>query len=386
MKISFDLRFAHLPWGSWFYVSEVIDVLVREHPETYWRIYHNPSSPPQQEIVRRLNARLAENPAVKIEFRPVKYPCLTLGQHWEFRRFHDDADVYHYLHFDMPLGMREPKRVMTIHDLYPLVLAGYCGRFKQMCFSMLCRRNIQRCDRIITVSQATKRDLLKHLDAPAERITVIPQGYSPAFRPINDAEALEQTRRRCVLPAHFILYCGNHKPHKNLRRLLQGYGLLPLAMRQHWSLVLTGPCDEHTHKLQQQTQQAGIADHVRFIGKVDAADMPALFNLADVLVQPSLYEGFGLPPLEALACGTAVVSSRGGALPEVVGNAARLFDPVNVDDLREQLQLALENDVDNISLKHQRLAQASRFGWLRTARETYQVYQQVAQNSGHASD
>ncbi|MBN2211288.1 MAG: glycosyltransferase family 4 protein [Sedimentisphaerales bacterium] len=379
MKVSFDLRFAHLPWGSWFYVSEVIDVLVREHPETVWRIYHNPSSPPQQDIIQRLQTYTAKGGTATMEFQPVKYPCLTLRQHWEFRRFHDDADVYHYLHFDMPLGMHGPKLVMTIHDLYPLVLEGYCGRFKRMCFRTLCRRNIQRCDRIITVSQATKRDLLKILNAPEDRITVIPQGYSPAFRPINDEDILKQTRRRCDLPAHFILYCGNHKPHKNLKCLLKAYRLLPAAMRQYWSLVLTGPADENTAILQKQARQSGITENVCFIGKVSAADMPALFNLADVLVQPSIYEGFGLPPLEAMACGTAVVSSRGGALPEVVGDAARLFDPQNENELCEQLQMALENDVGNKERKQKCLDQAKRFSWSRTARETYQVYKEIAQ-------
>jgi len=379
MKVSYDLRFAHLPGGSWFYVSELIELMVRAHSETAWRIYHNPYSPPQQEIIRRLDLLREEKDSAAIEYQPVKHPCLTLGQHREFRHFHDDADVYHYLHFDMPLGMRGPKLVMTIHDIYPLVLEGYCGKLKQMYFRALCRRNIDRCDRIITISQTSKRDILEKLNAPEERITVIPQGYSPAFRPINDTEFLHQTRCRYNLPHHFILYCGNHKPHKNLHRLLEAYSQLPKEMQQNWPLVLTGDIGDDTVPLQQQARQTGIAEKVHFIGMIPAIDLPALFNLADVLVQPSLYEGFGLPPLEAMACGTVVVSSRGGALPEVVGEAARLFNPRNTDEFREQMQLALENDVGNEQRKRQCLARAEQFSWSRTAQETFNVYREIAE-------
>ena len=382
MKVSYDLRFAHLPCGSWPYVSQVIEIMSREYPQTQWKIYHNPTSQPQQDIVRRLKSLCGNaGHGNQFTYQPVKYKCLSIGHHIEFLRFNDDCDVYHYLHFDMPLGMRKIPLVVTIHDLYPLVLPGYCSKLKKNFFKYICQKNGQRAARVITVSQNTKKDILEHLDIAEEKIVVIPQGYSTRFKPIDDVDSLNVIAEKYQLPQSFLLYTGNHKPHKNLPRLLQAYSVLPKALRDDMDLVLTGPITADTENLRELAKKLGIDSQVKFIGLIDPDELPGLYNLAKLLVQPSLYEGFGLPPLEAMACGKPVVCGRAGALPEVVGSAGRLFDPYNVDDIAGVLKEVIEKDVDNPPRKNVLLSRAAELGWAKTARKTYQLYQQIASGS-----
>ena len=379
MRISYDLRFAHLPCGSLPYVSNVIRILVRRHPETSWRIYHNTWSAPQQEIVRLLQ-RDQDNQTEKgrIDYRPVRFGCLSLRHHLEFLRYHDDADLYHYLHFDLPLGMRKIPVVVTIHDLYPLVLPGYCSAVKRGCFKFIAQRNARRATRVITVSKNTKKDIIEHLDIPAEKVIVINQGYSPEFHPIDDDEFLNGIRGKYDLPVKFILYTGNHKSHKNLARLLEAYERLPGKLRKAFPIVLTGPITAETQKLTEQAHNLNIDKQVKFIGMIPGDDLPALNNLASILVLPSVYEGFGIPLVEAMACGTPVLCSNAGAMPDVVADAGQLFDPYDIEQISQTLKEALENDVDNPVVRQSCLGRAEMFSWEKTAQQTYQLYESIA--------
>ena len=377
MKVSYDLRFAHLPCGSWPYVANVIEILMGEHPETQWRVYHNDWSPPQQEIVETLRSRFSGENG-RLELRKVKARCLSLRHHLEFSRIHDDADVYHYLHFDLPLGMRRIPLVVTIHDLYPLVLPGYCSAAKRGFFRFIARRNAHRAAAVITVSKSTRNDIVEQLSVPEDKIKVIPQGYSQKFRVIDDEGRLGRVRREHRLPERFILYTGNHKYHKNLRRLLQAYAALPRDMRSGIPMVLTGPITEETRQLQELARQLDIESLVSFTGLVPMADLPAMYNLASLLVLPSIYEGFGIPLVEAMACGTPVACADAAAMPEVVGDAGRLFDPYSVDDMTEALAAAVSNDIDNENVRQGCLERAKRYSWEHTAQLTYEVYKSVA--------
>lgn len=373
MKFSFDLRFAHFPCGGRTSVATLIRLMLEAHPQTAWRLYHNPGDPPQDEIVAALRPF-----EPRIEYYPIKHTCLSLGQHMEFLRVRDKAAVYHYPHFDMPLGMRGPKLFMTIHDLYPLVLPGYCSGMKRAYFKYLCRKNGARAARIITISQCTKRDILKHLGLPERKIVVIPQGVSEAYRPIKDREAWDRVQKRYQLPKHFILYCGNHKKHKNLERLLEAYARLPGSLRGSVALILTGPITAETHRLHELAERLGLAARVQFLGMVPGEDLPVLYNLAGLVVQPSLYEGFGLPMVEAMACGTPVVYANAGALPEVAGPAGRKFDPYDLEGMADALRKGIEQDMGNELCRKQSRQQAALFGWDKTAALTYAQYERAA--------
>jgi len=381
MKISYDLRFAHLPGGSWPYVSQLIWILVRDHPETQWRIYHNPWSVPQQEIIQHLQQ---EHPSqagtAGIDYRPVHCGCLSIRHHIEFLGVRDDACVYHYPHFDSPLGMRRIPLVVTIHDLYPLVLPGYCSPAKRAYFKFVTRQNARRARRIITISQNTKKDIVEYLKIPPEKIVVISQGHSREFCPVRDDQLLKCTGEKYHLPKKFMLYTGNHKPHKNLGRLLQALAELPDSLRKNFPLILTGPITADTQKLLAQANKLKIENQVRFLCSVGNEDLPHLYNLATLVVHPSLYEGFGLAPLEAMACGTPAVCSNASAIPEVAGQVCRLFDPYSVEDIAATITAALENDIDNPEKRQECLTHAANFTWEKCAHQTYKVYQAIARD------
>lgn len=372
MKISFDLRFAHLPGGGGVYTAELLKALVQTRPEIPWKIYHNPESRRQQAIIAEL-----QNKGANLEPTAVKAPCLSLRQHWEFRKFKDNKDLYHYPHFDMPLGMRGIPLVMTIHDLYPLTLPDYCSPMKRQYFHWLTRHNARRASRVITISQHTQRDIQQWLQCPPEKIRLIPQGYSRQYQPIQDRQHLTEVRQKHRLPEKFILYVGNHKPHKNLARLLEGYRLLPKETRQEYALVLTGPISKYTKTLQDLADRLDIRPQLQFLGLIGEEDLPALYNLASLCVLPSLNEGFGLPLVEAMACGTAVACSNAAAIPEVVGSAGRLFDPLDPQAISQAILQAIQNDVGKAAIRQKCLDQAAKFSWEKTAAQTWQVYQEI---------
>ncbi|MBN1765841.1 MAG: glycosyltransferase family 4 protein, partial [Sedimentisphaerales bacterium] len=315
MLISFDLRMAHLPGGGRVYVQKLLPTLAGEYPHIRWRLYYNHSCPAQREIIENISSldHLRNNPE-HLELRQVRSGPLTLSHHIEFLPVKDDASLYHYLHFDMPWGMRGLPLVMTIHDLYPLTVKGYCSGMKRAYFYRVARHNAHRATRIITISNYSRKDIVQYLEVDEKKVIVIPQSHAGIFRPIDDCDYLNQVRRKYHLPEKFIFYTGNHKPHKNLARLIRAYGKLPESLRREYTLVLTGAVTQQGRKLLDLSKESGLNESVMFTGWVDDGDLPGLYNLASLLVQPSLYEGFGLAPLEALACGTPVACSNATAI------------------------------------------------------------------------
>jgi len=371
MKISFDLRLAGLPGGGHVYVAGLVPALLALDAETTWRFYLNPRCPEQQRLLERWRR---DYPDRRIETVAVGAPCLSLRQHGEFLRFRDNADLYHYPHFDLPAGLRGIPLVVTIHDLYPISVPNYCDRARRFYFRLVTAAACRRATRVIAISRYTQEELVRRLHVAPEKITVIPQCVSPEYRPITDAEILAAITRKYALPERFILYTGNHKPHKNLPRLLAAYARLPERHRREFPLVLTGAVTKETRELMRQAGESGISGQVRFLGHVAAADMPPLYSRASLLVHPSTHEGFGLAPLEAMACGTAALCATAGAIPEVVGDAARLFDPNDIDSITEQLKTALDRDIEDPTVIEKGRRQAGRFTPEARARRTLALY------------
>ncbi len=367
MKISFDLRFAHFPGGGGVYTRQLLQALVHEEPQHVWRIYHNPWCATQRQIIQQINEP-------ELSLYPVNSTCLSLKQHWEFHTLADDSDIYHYPHFDMPLLWKGRRLVITIHDLHPLTVPNYCSPLKRAYFKYIIGRNARRAARIITISQCSKRDIIEHLNISPDKIDIVPQGYSYDYCPITDSEKLEAVREKYELPQNFIFYTGNHKIHKNLARLFEAFAGLPQNLQNKFPLVLTGPFSPETDQLRGLAEKLNIISKVNFLGLVDFEELPALYNLASLLVLPSIYEGFGFSPLEALACGTPVACSNATAIPEVVGTAGRLFDPYNVEEMTATLKVALEQDVNDSGVREKCLERARQFSWPATARKTLDVY------------
>ena len=267
------------------------------------------------------------------------------------------------------------RRILTIHDLAFLVHPECAVPSLGWYLRRAIPRSIARADLLLADSWHTRRDLVGLLGVPPERVEVVYPGVEPAFRPLERA-ALEEVRARYGLPERFLLTVGTIEPRKNLPRLLEALSGLPERLRL--PLVVVGRPGWLYEESFAAVERWGLQGQVRFLGFVPQEDLPALYNLALALVYPSLYEGFGLPPLEAMACGTPVLTGRVSSLPEVVGEAAVLVDPADVSSIREGLQRLLEDEALRERLRQAGPERAREFTWEKAAGRLQEAMERVA--------
>ncbi len=286
------------------------------------------------------------------------------------------ADVFHAPHYVYPYFVPCPG-VVTVHDCIHLRFPGQLPhRGAALYARRMMRHAVKSANRILTVSEATRADLLELVSADPKKIVVIPHGCDPYFlEPVDEAE-LESARARHGLGRPFLLCVTNIKPHKNLKRLIRAVGQLAPDYRDLELIIAGGRLEDHGD-LAALCREVGVADRVRTLGFLPKADVRALYHLARIFVFPSLYEGFGLPPLEAMACGTPVVAARNSAIPEVVGRCGLLVNPYRVDAIAEAIRTLLENDNFRRALGAQGRARAKRFHWDDAAQRVIDVYREV---------
>jgi glycosyltransferase involved in cell wall biosynthesis len=300
---------------------------------------------------------------------------------WRLRQL--GIDVLHSPHHTTPLAPCGYRRVVTIHDLTFFLLPERYPTTRRLYFQTMTRLSARVADAIIVPSEAVKGDVMRILGLPPERLFVIPEAAGPAFHP-QDAVAIEAVRRRYGLEGPFLLSVGSLEPGKNRERLLQAFARLRARGLNH-TLVVAGQRAWRYEGDAPLARRLGLADSVRFLGHVPQADLPALYSAAEVFVFPSLYEGFGLPALEALACGTPVVASNVSALPEVVGDAALQVSPLDVEALAGAMERLLRDDRLRSDLRERGLERAAQFSWEKAARQTVEVYHRVLEASKEAS-
>jgi glycosyltransferase involved in cell wall biosynthesis len=284
------------------------------------------------------------------------------------------GDVYHAPDFIPPFVRRVPA-VVTIHDLaflkWPELLTAQSRRY----YGQVARA-VRSADRVIAVSTRTRDDLVELVDAPARRIDVVYEAADARFRPADGA-AVAEVRRRLGLPERYFLFVGTREPRKNLRRLLEAYALVADDLEAP-DLVIAGRVGWIDEDLEGQATILGVGARVHFTGGVADEDLPALYSGAVAFVLPSIYEGFGLPTLEAMACETPVIASTGGSLPEIVGDAGLLVDPFNVSALAAALGRIWREPGLRGEMVERGRARASQFSWRRAAEETLDVYRRAA--------
>jgi len=233
-------------------------------------------------------------------------------------------------------------------------------------------RFLKAADAIIAVSECSKRDAIRLYGVPADKIRVIYEGVDPKFMPISDPARLAKVRADYQLPDRFILHLGTIEPRKNLPLLFEAIQHLPTP------LVVAGKLGWLTEPILAKVKELGLEDRVIFTGFIEDDDLPALISAASVLAMPSKYEGFGLPVLEAMACGTPVVSSNAASLPEVGGEAALYARPDDVLSWTHLLQQTTMDEELRSSMREKGFRQAMKFSWETMTRETVEVYRQVA--------
>jgi glycosyltransferase involved in cell wall biosynthesis len=305
---------------------------------------------------------------------PSHHRLEQLTLRFEIGRLH--LDLLHSPDFIPPFS-RNCKSVITIHDLafllYPHFLtneaARYYGQIDQA---------VRHTDHIIAVSESTRRDTINLLGVPENKITVIYEAANPIFREIDKELARRHVVETYGLEQPYILFVSTVEPRKNLPGLLQAYRKLRDDYRCAEKLVLAGGRGWLSEEVYATIDQLNLSDHVRVLGRVPSEHLVHLYNAARVLVHPSFYEGFGLPPLEAMHCGTPVIVSNVSALPEVVGDAAILIDPHDIDGLTVAMWRVLTDEDLRATLIEKGRQRAKKFSLERAAQQTLEVYRHVA--------
>jgi len=298
---------------------------------------------------------------------------------WNLPRYwqpFEAVDVFHWPNFLLIPGV-SGKQVITIYDLTFLLFPDYQPWLRMMGLAKGIAQSADRADMIIAISNHTKRDLVTHLGVSEKKIRVIHCAVSKAFRPI-ESSAMRPVLAKYGLPQDgYVLYVGNIEPRKNLVRLLQAYSLMKGRGNFCHPLILCGGRGWMNKEVYDCVQRLSLEKEVKFIGYVPDEDLSFLMSGATLFVYPSLYEGFGLPPLEAMACGTPVVTSNSSSIPEVVGDAALMVDPHDVDGLSVAMERVLADKDLRADLRRKGLERAKLFSWEEVASQTLQVYSEV---------
>ena len=297
-------------------------------------------------------------------------------------------DLIHYPYFDLffltlPIKKHAPVAV-TIHDVIPLVfpehypkgLKGWCKLQRQK----LSLKNVRV---VITDSQNSKKDIVKYLGFSKDKIFVVPLAPGDEFKPLAIShQLLVKTRRKYSLPERFILYVGDVNWNKNIPGLIKAFKTIERLNNEAIKLVLVSKALEDKNLPETKTilrliKELGLNNRIKILGFVPTKDLVAIYNLAAVYCQPSFYEGFGLPVLEAMACGTPIVCSKTSSLPEVAGDAAIFVDPKDIKSISQGIKHVIENEEVKETFRKKSISRANQFSWKKTAEKTIGVYKKI---------
>jgi glycosyltransferase involved in cell wall biosynthesis len=355
--------------GNETYAANLVEALAEVDGENRYTVYVT-----RPEAFARFNGRWPNVRARRtLPHTPLLRIPITLSA--ELRR--RPVDLLHVQYTSPPLA---PCRVVaTVHDLSFEHLPGTFKRRSWMQLRLTVRATVRRAAHVIAPSEYTRRDLIETYRLDPERVTAIPLAASPRFRPVEDVLELERVRARYGITREYVLAVGSIQPRKNLSRLVRAYsGLRRERGRSNLpQLVLVGKRAWLYGETLKAVEEEGVGDSVVLTGYVSEGDLPALYSGALCFAYPSYYEGFGLPPLEAMSCGTAVLTGDRTSLPEVVGDAGLTADPFDTGAIARALARLIEDAPLRADLGARGLQRASAFDWRETARMTLQVYRRV---------
>jgi len=371
MAIYIDISAAvHGRAGLGRYAESLARALLQEHPERFAFFYNRDRETSPLGGLERVPTR-----TVRAGYKPWRM-AIWLGQllRLGFERLLPEAELYHATeHLLLPL--RRVPTVLTVHDLIYHLFQEHHKPLNYWFLNRAMPLFVQRARAVIAVSESTRQDLIRCYGVHPDKITVVHEAAAPHFCPASP-EAIVAVRARYGLPEGFILTVGTIEPRKNLSRLLDALQRLR-QKGDNVRLVVVGSKGWLYEGFFRRLEELQLADAVLLPGYVPDADLPAVYSAARLFVLPSLYEGFGLSVLEAMACGTAVVCSRASSLPEVGGDAARYFDPTDVEEMAEAIGAVWRDEALRAEMGRRGLAQAARFSWARAAEETMAVYQRA---------
>ena len=373
-RIAFDARYISDRYhGIGRYAFRLLESMAVAAPERTFVVFRGQEQDSRfdwQMLAARPNVELWDGPW------PLYWPQEQLR--WPLLLRRSRVDRFYSPYFVAPLPATCPV-VTTVHDLifdrYPEYMPQAWSR---PYYRLLMALSTRRARRVITVSQATAADLTVHYGTPPDKIAVVPEGVDPSFGPVMDGDRIRALRERYSLTRPIVLSVGARRPHKNLARLVRAFATL--ASDTAHELLFVGTADPRfPDEARQAALAAGLNGRIRFLDWVPEADLAALYALADLVVVPSLIEGFGLPALEAMASNSAVLAANASSLPEVVGEAGVLVDPYDEEALAGAIQRILHDGALRRRLAKAGQARAASFTWQRAARQTLRILEEARQ-------
>jgi len=367
MRIGIDARTLSVKGGPRTYVLNLIEALNKIDESNEYVIYydnkcHVGTFPGIKEVVVKL---------------PNKALCLLWDQILlPMKHRTDDVDLIHNTKSAGSL-FNNCKSVITIHDIIPIIFPETEKILNRLYWGVQIPLAAKYADHIITVSDASKKDIMSHFNISDEKISVIYNATNNNFKVITDIGTISMVTSKYHLPDKYILCVGTIQPRKNLKILIKAFSKLQHECNIKHKLVIAGRKGWLYKDIIELIDKLKIENDIIFTGFIDDNDLPLIYNAADLFVYPSFYEGFGIPPLEAMACGTPVITSNTSSLPEVVGDAGIMIDPHDLDGLTQAMYDVLTNDDLRENMIKKGLERSKLFSWEKTARETLKVYESV---------
>jgi glycosyltransferase involved in cell wall biosynthesis len=371
VRIGIDARKLH-DFGIGTYIRNLLRHLARLDHDTEFVVLARPTDGDALASLGR-NFRVVPETAPNYSLaEQVRIPLALLRER---------VTLFHAPHYVLP-PLVMCRSVVTIHDCIHLMFPQYLpSRFAFTYARKSIEMAARRATRVMTVSESSKRDILRFVDVPSDKIDVIYNAYDERFGVEPHEEDVVRVRERYQLHDEFVLYAGNVKPHKNLERLIEAFNLVRQRGLEHLKLVLIGDEISKYARLRRAVHSHQLHKYVRFLGYVPEETLAVMYRLAGVFVFPSLYEGFGLPPLEAMASGTPVVTSNVSSLPEVAGDAAVLVDPYRPESIADGIERVLCDESLRRELRAKGLARARQFSWESSVRRVREIYNDATHGS-----
>lgn len=357
------LSLAHTYRGAginWYIHNLLLNLALVDQENQYTVFLNDRRFPPNSGLILRPSRLPTAQPLVRIGWEQLIQPFVL----WQ-----EKIDLLHSMAFVTPLVSPCPS-VVTVYDLSFVIFPQSFKYSRRFYLALFTRLSARKARRIITISESTKRDTVRLLGVSSEKVDVVYCGVDKTFHPLPDRE-IASFRQKRGLPERIILFVGTIEPRKNVARLIEAYSHL---RDERVKLVIGGAKGWLYEEVFARVEELGLTGDVLFPGYIPPDELPLWYNAAELFVYPSLYEGFGLPPLEAMACGTPVITSNVSSLPEVIGEAGLTVDPIDSESLAEAMSRVLGDEALRQSMRERGLARANRFSWAKAARETVEVY------------
>ncbi|GAA0744100.1 glycosyltransferase family 1 protein [Clostridium oceanicum] len=370
MKISIDGR--GINWykgtGIGTYTEKILKHMINKYSEDFFNIYWSGDN---YQSFKKENTRIIMTSKRYSRFFEQYFFPHDLNI--------ENPDIYHVP--QNGIGLSEYihcKKISTIHDLIPYIMPETVGKGYLYKFLRDMPKIINLSDSIITVSNQSKKDIIKFFNVDKDKIFSIPLAADEKYKPLDKEHCKNTAKNKYNITKPYILYLGGFSARKNVKSLILAFSKIYNKLNKEYQLVIVGSKKDRAPYLEKLTSTFKIKSNIIFTGFVPEDDLPILYNGSDAFVYPSLYEGFGLPLLEAMSCATPIITSNVSSIPEVVSDSALLIDPSNLDDLSNSIEKLINNSALQKTLSEKGYARSKLFSWEKTASSTFEVYKKLS--------